>query len=51
VLSARILAEEHQAYVEALRILLEEPWTIEGRRFVRLAGVGGASGVRPPAGN
>ena len=32
-LSARILAEEHRAYPEALRRLLTEPWTIEGRRL------------------
>jgi phosphoribosylglycinamide formyltransferase-1 len=50
-LSARILAEEHQAYVEAVRILLDEPWSIEGRRFVRHARVGEASGGRLPAGN
>jgi phosphoribosylglycinamide formyltransferase 1 len=41
-LSARILAEEHQAYVEAVRVLLEEPWTVEGRRFVRSASAGEA---------
>ena len=32
-LSARILEEEHRAYSEALRRLLTEPWTIEGRRL------------------
>lgn len=32
VLAARILAEEHRAYPEALRRLLTEPWTVEGRR-------------------
>ncbi len=32
-LSARILAAEHQAYSEALRRLLTEPWRIEGRRL------------------
>ena len=32
-LSARILEEEHRAYPEALRRLLTEPWTIEGRRL------------------
>jgi phosphoribosylglycinamide formyltransferase-1 len=50
-LSARILAEEHHAYVDAVRILLEQPWRIEGRRFVRLSQVGEASATRPPAGN
>lgn len=33
-LSARILAEEHKAYPEALRRLLTERWNIEGRRIV-----------------
>ncbi len=32
-LAARILAEEHRAYPEALRRLLSEPWRIEGRRL------------------
>ena len=36
-LAARILAEEHRAYPEALRRLLTEPWSLEGRR-VRFAG-------------
>jgi len=31
-LSARILEEEHQAYPEALRRLLTEPWRVVGRR-------------------
>lgn len=33
-LSRRILEQEHQAYAEALRRLLTEPWKIEGRRLV-----------------
>ena len=33
-LAARILAEEHRAYPEALRRLLTEPWRLEGRRLV-----------------
>ena len=33
-LSARILAEEHKAYPEALRMLLTERWNIQGRRVV-----------------
>ncbi len=33
-LSARILAEEHKAYPEALRRLLTERWNIRGRRVV-----------------
>jgi phosphoribosylglycinamide formyltransferase-1 len=32
-LSARILEAEHQAYPEALRRLLTEPWTVAGRRL------------------
>jgi len=33
-LAARILAEEHRAYPEALRRLLGEPWRVEERRVV-----------------
>jgi phosphoribosylglycinamide formyltransferase 1 len=33
-LAARILVEEHQAYPEALRRLLTEPWRVVGRRLV-----------------
>lgn len=33
-LSARILEQEHRAYVEALRKLCTIPWRIEGRRVV-----------------
>lgn len=33
-LSARILAEEHRAYPEALRRLLTEPWSVSGRRLL-----------------
>jgi phosphoribosylglycinamide formyltransferase-1 len=33
-LSARILHEEHEAYPEALRRLLIEPWQVRGRRVV-----------------
>jgi len=33
-LAARILEQEHQAYPEALRRLLTEPWDVEGRRLV-----------------
>jgi phosphoribosylglycinamide formyltransferase 1 len=50
-LSARILAEEHRAYPEAVKILLEEAWTVDGRRFVRLGSVGEVSAVQPRAGN
>lgn len=31
-LAGRILEQEHQAYPEALRRLLCEPWTVDGRR-------------------
>ena len=33
-LSARILAEEHRLYPEAIRRVLEDDWHIEGRRVV-----------------
>lgn len=32
-LAARILGEEHVAYIEALAKLLTEPWNLEGRRL------------------
>jgi phosphoribosylglycinamide formyltransferase 1 len=35
-LSKRILEQEHQAYPEALRRLLTEPWKVEGRRLAFL---------------
>jgi phosphoribosylglycinamide formyltransferase 1 len=34
-LASRILAEEHRAYPEAVKIVLDGGWRIEGRRFVR----------------
>jgi phosphoribosylglycinamide formyltransferase-1 len=34
ILAARILEQEHQAYPEAMRRLLTEPWRIDGRRLV-----------------
>src|SRR4051812_34323852 len=34
-LSARVLIEEHHIYPEAIRIVLNEPWQVIGRRFVR----------------
>lgn len=33
-LAARILAEEHRIYSEAIRIILSERWRVEGRRVV-----------------
>jgi len=35
-LAARILAEEHRAYVEAVGSVLDGRWKVAGRRFVRL---------------
>jgi len=35
-LSARILVEEHRAYVDAVGLVLNGGWKVEGRRFVRL---------------
>jgi phosphoribosylglycinamide formyltransferase-1 len=32
-LSARILAEEHRIYPEAVRLMLSGAWRVEGRRF------------------
>lgn len=37
LLSARILIEEHRLYPEAVRIILDGRWRLEGRRFIRLA--------------
>lgn len=34
-LSARILAEEHRIYTEAIRVVLAGGWRIEGRRVLR----------------
>lgn len=34
-LSARILIQEHRIYPDAVRIVLEGGWTVQGRRFVR----------------
>ena len=33
-LSARILVEEHRAYIDAIALVLSEGWQIVGRRFV-----------------
>ena len=33
-LSARILIEEHRLYPEAVRLVLDGGWRVEGRRFV-----------------
>ena len=37
ILSARILIEEHRLYPEAVRIILDGRWQVEGRRFMRPA--------------
>ena len=34
-LSARILVEEHKIYPEAIRLVLDGAWRLEGRRFLR----------------
>lgn len=47
-LAARILAEEHRAYPEALRRLLVEPWRVEGRRL--RFGSGATPARTPPEG-
>lgn len=36
-LSARILVEEHKLYPQAIRVVLNGGWSVEGRRFVRNA--------------
>jgi phosphoribosylglycinamide formyltransferase-1 len=37
-LSARILAEEHRIYPEAIRLVLGGGWALAGRRFIRIQG-------------
>ena len=34
-LSARVLVQEHRIYPEAIRIVLDGRWKVEGRRFLR----------------
>jgi phosphoribosylglycinamide formyltransferase-1 len=41
-LAARILVEEHRAYPEAISLILEGGWKVEGRRFLRPKTVAGA---------
>jgi phosphoribosylglycinamide formyltransferase-1 len=38
LLSARILIEEHRLYPEAVRVMFNGGWRLDGRRFVRVAG-------------
>lgn len=42
MLAARILVEEHRAYPDAVKLVLEGGWRIDGRRFVRSATAAGA---------
>ena len=44
-LSSRILAEEHRIYPEAIQMLLDGDWSLQGRRFI-----GAASGRPRPRG-
>jgi phosphoribosylglycinamide formyltransferase-1 len=37
-LSARILVEEHRVYPDAIQIVLDGGWRLDGRRFVRTLG-------------
>jgi phosphoribosylglycinamide formyltransferase-1 len=48
-LARRVLVEEHRAYPEAVKILLDGGWRIEGRRFLRSADSIAASQLRPRA--
>jgi phosphoribosylglycinamide formyltransferase-1 len=43
-LSARILTEEHRIYPEAIGLVLDGGWRVDGRRFVRAGGLRGAAG-------
>lgn len=43
-LSARILVAEHRLYPQAIAIMLDDGWTVEGRRFVRRQQAEGDSG-------
>ena len=49
-LAARILAEEHRIYPEAVRLVLAGGWRIEGRRFISPT-AGAASRSTHPAGS
>jgi phosphoribosylglycinamide formyltransferase 1 len=40
-LSARILVEEHRIFPEAIQVVLDGEWSIDGRRFVRTRQAGG----------
>jgi phosphoribosylglycinamide formyltransferase 1 len=49
-LAARILEEEHRIYPEAVQLVLDGAWTVEGRRFVRRR-VASTSPAPPRAGS
>jgi len=40
-LGARILVEEHRIYPEAIELVLDGAWSVDGRRFVRRSAAGG----------
>jgi len=49
-LAARILKEEHRIYTEAVRLVLEGRYRVEGRRVIHLPAVGeAASSIQPGA--
>jgi phosphoribosylglycinamide formyltransferase-1 len=48
-LSERILVEEHRIYPDAIRIVLDGGWRIEGRRFVRRELARAPGATRAPA--
>ncbi len=50
-LATRILVEEHRAYPEAVKIVLDGGWRIEGRRFIRSVNAASALQPRLPAGS
>jgi phosphoribosylglycinamide formyltransferase-1 len=50
-LAARILIAEHEAYPEAVQLVLNGGWSLQGRRFVRFPSAGAASRSRPPGGS
>jgi phosphoribosylglycinamide formyltransferase-1 len=50
-LAARILVEEHRAYPEAVALMLEGGWDVDGRRFVRSPTAAPTSQSPLPAGS
>jgi phosphoribosylglycinamide formyltransferase-1 len=45
-LSARILVEEHRIYPEAIQIVLDGRWKVDGRKFTRLPAESSAAPLR-----